>query len=100
MRKKKKKKKKKKDLLISATRYRCYCMYIEQIPARTGRGLIFKYKNTGSPRTAPPFSFKTYGNSCYSPVIMKYTRAVSEVRGLEAVRRCYAEGGCDCYAKW
>jgi hypothetical protein len=27
------------------------------------------------------------------------TRAVWKVRGLAAVRRCYAEGGGDCYAK-
>jgi hypothetical protein len=29
----------------------------------------------------------------------KYTRAVCKVRGLAAVRRCYAEGGGVCYAK-
>jgi hypothetical protein len=28
-----------------------------------------------------------------------YTRAVWEVHGLAAMRRCYAEGGDDCYAK-
>jgi hypothetical protein len=27
------------------------------------------------------------------------TRAVCKVRGLAAVRRCYVEGGDDCYAK-
>jgi hypothetical protein len=27
-----------------------------------------------------------------------YTRAVCKVLGLAAVRRCYAEGGDDCYA--
>jgi len=27
------------------------------------------------------------------------TRAVCEVRRLAAVRRCYTEGGGDCYAK-
>jgi hypothetical protein len=29
----------------------------------------------------------------------KYMKAVSKFRGLAAVRRCYAEGGGDCYAK-
>jgi hypothetical protein len=28
-----------------------------------------------------------------------YTRDVCKVRGLVEVRRCYAEGGVDCYAK-
>jgi hypothetical protein len=28
-----------------------------------------------------------------------YTRSVPKVLGLATVRRCYAEGGCDCYAK-
>jgi len=28
-----------------------------------------------------------------------YTRAISKVRGLPAVRRCYADEGGDCYAK-
>jgi hypothetical protein len=27
------------------------------------------------------------------------TRAVRKVRGMAAVRRCYTEGGGDCYAK-
>jgi hypothetical protein len=27
------------------------------------------------------------------------TRAFEKVRGLAAVRRCYADGGSDCYAK-
>jgi hypothetical protein len=27
-----------------------------------------------------------------------YTRSVWQVRGLEAVRQCYGEGGGDCYA--
>jgi len=31
--------------------------------------------------------------------ILQITRAVWKVRGLAAVRRCYAEGSCDCYAK-
>jgi hypothetical protein len=30
---------------------------------------------------------------------LPYRRAVWKVRGLAAVRRCYAEGGGDCYAK-
>jgi hypothetical protein len=28
-----------------------------------------------------------------------YRRSVCKVRGLAAVRHCYAEGGGDCYAK-
>jgi len=32
-------------------------------------------------------------------VRLNYTRTVRKVRELAAVRRCYAEGGGDCYAK-
>jgi hypothetical protein len=32
-------------------------------------------------------------------LVFQYTRVVCKVRGLAAVRRCYAEAGGDCYAK-
>jgi hypothetical protein len=31
--------------------------------------------------------------------LLSHTKAVSKVRGLAVVRRCYAEGDGDCYAK-
>jgi hypothetical protein len=37
--------------------------------------------------------------SSFHVVQMINTRAVWKVRGLAAVRRCYAEGGGDCYTK-
>jgi hypothetical protein len=38
--------------------------------------------------TPPPYFFA-----------VQSTKAVWKVRGLAAVRRCYAEGGGDCYTK-
>jgi hypothetical protein len=32
-------------------------------------------------------------------LVINYTRAIWKARGLAAVRRCYAEGGGDCYVK-
>jgi hypothetical protein len=37
--------------------------------------------------------------SCVCSEDAIYTRAVWKVRELSAVRRCYAEGDGDCYAK-
>jgi hypothetical protein len=36
---------------------------------------------------------------CPEIMWVTYTRVVCKVHGLAAVRRCYAKGGGDCYAK-